>query len=221
VNVAFRTRRLGDVATKIDYGVTASASADDNGTKFLRITDIQDGAVDWRAVPFCMAPQNRLRSAKLSDGDIVFARTGATTGKSFLIQSPPDGAVFASYLIRVRPAASIDSAFLAQFFQSRSYWSQIRQKTQGATLGGVNATSLSEIEIPLPPLDEQRRIAAILGRADTLRRKRKRALGLLDNLTQSIFLEMFGDPIENTKRLPIMTLENVVSPSRKITLWNP
>ena len=217
MNIVFPVRRLSDIATNIDYGVTASASAVETGTKFLRITDIQDGAVDWQTVPFCRAPPSKLRSAQLSDGDIVFARTGATTGKSFLIQSPPDGAVFASYLIRVKPSVSVNPAYLAHFFQSKGYWSQIQRKTQGAAQGGVNATSLSEIEIPLPTLDKQRRIADILDKADSLRRKRKRALDLLDSLTQSIFMEMFGDPIENTKRLPIVTLENVVSPSRKIT----
>jgi type I restriction enzyme S subunit len=164
------------------------------GNKFLRITDIQDGSVDWARVPYCIAPESKLRSASLADGDIVFARTGATTGKSFLIKSPPSGAVFASYLIRVKPSAAVEPAYLAHFFQSAGYWTQIRKKTQGAAQGGVNASSLSELEIPLPPLDEQRRIAAILDKADALRRKRNRALELLDGLTQSIFLEMFGHP---------------------------
>lgn len=197
MNTVFPVRQLSDLATSIDYGVTASASTVQNGTKFLRITDIQDGTVDWQSVPFCEAPPSKLQSARLSDGDIVFARTGATTGKSFLIQSPPNGAVFASYLIRVRPSASVNPAYLAHFFQSGDYWSQIRRKTQGAAQGGVNATSLREIQIPLPPLDEQRRIATILDKADALRRKRKRALDLLEDLTQSMFLEMFGNPASN------------------------
>jgi type I restriction enzyme S subunit len=197
VNAAFPVRCLSEIATSIDYGVTASASAVESGPKFLRITDIQGGVVDWRTVPFCEAPPKKLRSAQLSDGDIVFARTGATTGKSFLIQSPPDAAVFASYLIRVKPSTAVIPSYLAHFFQSKNYWSQIRRKTQGAAQGGVNATSLSGIEIPLPPLAEQRRIAAILDKPDALRRKRRRALELLDSLTQSIFLGMFGDLVES------------------------
>lgn len=192
MNAALPVRPLNELATSIDYGVTASASKIDSGSKFLRITDIQDGTVDWRTVPFCEAAPNKLRSAQLLDGDIVFARTGATTGKSVLIQSPPDGAVFASYLIRVRPSVSVDPAYLAHFFQSKGYWSQIQRKTQGAAQGGVNATSLSEIEIPLLSLDEQRRVATILNKADALRRKRKRALDMLDKLTRSIYLERFG-----------------------------
>lgn len=199
MSFAFPTKQLSDLAVEIDYGVTASASTLDTGTKFLRITDIQDRSVEWASVPFCEAPENKLRSARLEDGDIVFARTGATTGKSFLIKSPPDGAVFASYLIRVKPSRLVDPNYLAHFFQSSGYWGQIKRKTQGAAQGGVNASSLSELEIPLPPFDEQRRIAAILDKADDLRRKRKRALELLDGLTQSIFLEMFGDIESNPK----------------------
>lgn len=210
MSFAFPTKPLAEIADAIDYGVTASASTIDTGTKFLRITDIQDGYVDWATVPYCDAPPAKLLSAALSDGDIVFARTGATTGKSFLIKSPPRGAVFASYLIRVKPSSRIYPAYLAHFFQSQGYWSQIQKRTQGAAQGGVNATSLSEIAIPLPPLPEQRRVAAILDKADALRRKRKRAIGLLDSLTQSIFLEMFGDPATNPKCLERIALGDVI-----------
>ena len=221
MNAIFPVRQLSEIAASVDYGVTASASVIEGGAKFLRITDIQDGTVNWQTVPFCDAPPKKLRSARLTDGDIVFARTGATTGKSFLIKSPPDGAVFASYLIRVRPSACVNPAYLAHFFQSNGYWSQIRRKTQGAAQGGVNATSLSEIEIPLPPLDKQRRIAAILDRADALRRKRKRALDLLDSLTQSIFLKMFGDPVRNTKSFPWKTFGEIGQLDRGVSKHRP
>ena len=72
---------------------------------------------------------------------------------------------------------------------------------RATTADNFSIDNLRDLEIPLPPLDEQRRIAAILDKADALRRKRQRALDLLDGLTQSIFLEMFGDPITNAKRL--------------------
>src|SRR5665213_2269322 len=70
-------------------------------------------------------------------------------------------------------------------------------KGRGATFPQVSRNDIGELDITLPPLHEQRRIAAILDKADALRRKRKRALDLLDSLTQSIFLEMFGDPVSN------------------------
>ncbi|MGO7537939.1 hypothetical protein ACC680_05045 [Rhizobium ruizarguesonis] len=90
--------QLGELSEAIDYGVTASANFSDGDAKFLRITDIQDNKVDWATVPYCAAPAKKLANAMLRDGDIVFARTGATTGKSFLLKKPPSHAVFASYL---------------------------------------------------------------------------------------------------------------------------
>lgn len=212
MSFAFPTKRLAELAAAIDYGVTASALSRDTGTKFLRITDIQDGSVDWEQVPFCEAQDRKLRSARLDDGDIVFARTGATTGKSFLIKEPPQGAVFASYLIRVKPAQSIYPSYLAHYFQSAGYWSQILKKTQGAAQGGVNATSLSELEIPIPPLDQQRRIAAILDKADALRRQRRRAIEIGECLSSSAFREMFGRSLG----LPEVSLAELIDPDDKI-----
>src|SRR5262249_23230571 len=92
---------------------------------------------------------------------IVFARTGATTGKSFLIKSAPN-AVFASYLIRLRPSKVILSEFLAYFFQSRLYWQQITENISGSAQPNCNATKLASIRVPVPPLNEQVRIVSKL-----------------------------------------------------------
>lgn len=117
---------LSEIASKIDYGVTASAKSEPIGPRFLRITDIQDGAVNWSTVPHCDAPEKKLKSALLQSGDIVFARTGATTGKSFLLTDLHEAAVFASYLIRVRPSPDVIPSYLAHFFQTPDYWQQIK-----------------------------------------------------------------------------------------------
>lgn len=186
---------LSELSETIDYGVTASANPTSGKAKFLRITDIQENRVNWATVPFCDADAKKLRNSRLVDGDIVFARTGATTGKSFLVRRPPEDAVFASYLIRVRASESVTPEYLAHFFDTRDYWSQIKGMAQGAAQEGVNASKLASLQIPLPPLDEQKRIGAILDKADALRAKRRQAIALLDILTQSIFLEMFGDLI--------------------------
>lgn len=196
------TVSLAEVSDLIDYGVTASANPEPVGPKFLRITDIQDGDVDWGAVPYCDADERKLRSSRLRPGDIVFARTGATTGKSYLIRECPDNAVFASYLIRVRPSPRIDPRFLAHFFNSAGYWEQISLKAAGAAQPGVNASKLEELILPLPPIDEQRRIAAILDQADALRAKRRAALAQLDEMARAIFVEMFG-PGPYQRTIPI------------------
>ena len=202
---------LGDIAESIDYGVTASAAQQPVGPKFLRITDIQDGGVDWSQVPWCECPRREVGQSALRPGDIVFARTGATTGKSFSIRDCPDNAVFASYLIRVRLGEQADPGYVSHFFQSADYWSQITKSARGAAQPGVNATTLRSLEVPLPPLPEQRRIAAILDHAEALRVERRAALAKLDTLAQSIFIEMFGDPFSNPKGWPTMALREIAS----------
>jgi type I restriction enzyme S subunit len=193
---------LGDFAESVDYGVTASATEQPVGPKFLRITDIQNGVVNWENVPWCECDTRSASDARLNAGDIVFARTGATTGKSFLIRECPTDAVFASYLIRVRVGDAAEPRFISHFFQTPEYWAQIMRSARGAAQPGVNATTLKSLKIPLPPLPEQRRIAEILDKADALRAKRRAALAQLDTLTQSIFLDMFGDPATNPKGWP-------------------
>ena len=200
---------LSQVATSVDYGVTASAATESVGPKFLRITDIQANAVDWRQVPWCECSERESKEANLQSGDIVFARTGATTGKTFLIEDCPEDAVFASYLIRVRLGSEIEPRFVNQFFQSKDYWAQISKGARGVAQPGVNATTLKALRIPLPPLPEQRRIAAVLDQADALRAKRREALAQLDRLTQSIFIEMFGD--QQSQEWPIETIADVAA----------
>lgn len=201
-------RSLDDLAERIDYGHTASADRAAVGPKFLRITDIQSGHVDWNTVPHCPVFPDELDKYRLNDGDIVFARTGNTTGKSFLLKEPPKDSVFASYLIRVRPSRLVDPRFLAHFFDTPNYWNQIEKNTQGAGQPGVNATRLKTIEIPLPPLSEQKRIADILDKADSIRRKRQEARTNSDALIASSFREKFGDPVTNSMGLETIPLSD-------------
>jgi len=176
------------------------------GPKFLRITDIQNGKVDWNTVPYCKCDNHD--KYRLRPGDILFARTGATTGKSFLIRDCPHS-VFASYLIRVQLSKEVYPAYVYQFLQTPSYWSHIAQFTTGSTQGGFNASKLAEIRVPLPPLPIQKQIAAILEKADAAREKRRQASQLTEQFLQSAFLEMFGDPVTNPKGWDVRTLEEV------------
>ena len=204
---------LEGIAESVDYGVTASAAASPIGPKFLRITDIQDNKVNWDAVPWCECDERAGRESRLQPGDIVFARTGATTGKSILIGDCPSDAVFASYLIRVRIRSDVEPRYVSHFFQTADYWLQISKGARGAAQPGVNATTLKALEIPLPPLPEQRRIAAILDQADALRAKRRETLAQLDSLTQSLFIERFGDPAAGTPKSPVHPLESLLEES--------
>lgn len=188
-------KKLGDLS-KINYGYTESACAEPVGPKFLRITDIQDNYVDWDTVPYCPIAASDVPKYQLAEGDIVFARTGATTGKSYLITEPPD-AVFASYLIRVQLAAKeLLPSFLFLFFQTRSYWDSIKSGSSGSAQGGFNATKLGELVIPYPKLaKEQQTIIAKLNKisAETQRLASlyERKLAALEALKKSLLHQAF------------------------------
>lgn len=155
VPVNWEVVELNKVCEKPQYGFTDSASAQGNA-KFLRITDITEYGVNWKNVPYCNC--NDFEKYKLQDGDIVFARIGATTGKSYLISNPPKS-VYASYLIRVRCIDTILPDYLIYYFSTEQYWKQI-DATKGNNLkGGVNGSILSKLLIPIPSLPEQRKIA--------------------------------------------------------------
>ena len=147
--------RLGNLCAAIQYGL--SNSAEPKGShKFLRITDIQNGTVNWDTVPFTRTSDPDVYLLK--PGDIVFARTGATVGKSFLITETPYPSVYASYLIRIRLLGDLLSEYIYQFFDSACYWSQITDKSVGVGQPNCNGTALKELFIPLPPINEQLRI---------------------------------------------------------------
>ncbi|MDZ7371263.1 MAG: restriction endonuclease subunit S [candidate division KSB1 bacterium] len=159
--------RLGEVAERPQYGYTASASNAPVGPKFLRITDIQDGKVFWPSVPFCQVAQSQIEHYLLKSGDILVARIGATTGKTFLVAECPP-AIFASYLIRLRvaPEKGLLSDYLSYFTDTEAYWAQINSNKGGRLKQGINIPILENLVIPLPPLPEQREIARILQAVD-------------------------------------------------------
>ena len=139
---------------KPQYGYTASASNEQIGPRFLRITDIQNGQVDWDSVPYC--PCDEPEKCRLSDGDIVFARTGATTGKSYLVRNPPE-AVFASYLIRIRPCEHVLPEYIWWYFQSSSYWAAVYSGIDDGNRPNMNGTKLGALRIPFPKSKKMQR----------------------------------------------------------------
>jgi type I restriction enzyme S subunit len=131
-----------------------------HAVRIRAITDIQDGRVNWETVPYCSCSDENRGTYDLQPGDIVFARTGATTGKSYLISTCPDAA-FASYLIRLRPrTALITPRYFSMFLKTSLYWSQIMTLRKGSAQPGVNARILARLRVPLAPLPEQNRIVA-------------------------------------------------------------
>ena len=149
---------IAEISSSINYGVSESAKVTGK-YRLLRITDIQDGKVSWESVPFTDYPEDKAKAFELSDGDILFARTGATVGKSYLVEAAPNNAIFASYLIRVQYSHSVIPQYIKFFFESGYYWEQISSNSVGVGQPNVNGTSLGKLRIPLPPAAEQKRIS--------------------------------------------------------------
>lgn len=154
--------KLGDVCEKIQYWFTGKI-IEGGRYKYLRITDIQNSEVDWTSVPFVSINEIEAKKYLLKSWEIVFARTGATVGKSFLIWEIWENKVFASYLIRIIPQyVRIKSEFLKYFFQSKIYWKQIFADATGAAQPNFNAKKLSFLKIPLPDIETQSQIVSHL-----------------------------------------------------------
>lgn len=153
--------KVADIANNIQYGYTGKTVVKGK-IKYLRITDIQNQKVNWETVPISdISEEKEIEKYKLKINDILFARTGATVGKSFLIEEL-EPSIFASYLIRVQPKDRVFPKYLYLYFQSESYWKQIRAHEVGAAQPNVNGKKLGQIRFPLPPLPEQKRIVAKL-----------------------------------------------------------
>ena len=149
---------VNEIAIKIHYGYTAKANGKNIGPKFLRITDIQNNNVNWNLVPYCEISEEDIEKYLLSEGDLLFARTGATVGKSFLITGKIPEAIFASYLIRIIINNNVNKKYISYFFHSNHYWSQIHLKKIGSGQPNVNGKKLANIKLPLPPLSIQNQI---------------------------------------------------------------
>ena len=149
--------RLGEITKIIQYGVSKSAKSE-GLYRLLRITDIQYNKVIWENVPFTDIKEKDAENFILENGDFLFARTGATVGKSYLVEDLVEKSVFASYLIRISLLPNNNINYIKYFFNSEFYWQQISEKSIGIGQPNVNGTSLKELFLPLPPLAEQKRI---------------------------------------------------------------
>lgn len=189
---SWNTRRLADLCASVDYGFTASATHEPTGSRFLRITDIRQERLRWSQVPFVVATTEQQAKYALADGDIVVARTGAFTGHNALVRDPPP-AIFASYLVRLRAAPEADPRFLYYYMQSRLYVDHVAAVIGGSAQPNASAKVLTAAELLVPPLDEQRAIATVLGALDD-RIEANRALNeTLEATCQALFRSWFVD----------------------------
>lgn len=151
--------RWGDLSYSIQYGYNAPA-LEVGKIKMVRISDIQDNEVVWDSVPYCNISDEDIDSYLLAPNDILFARTGGTVGKSYLVKEVQEKCVYAGYLIRTRYSKKLIPQYLKLFMESPLYWQQLRNGTIATAQPNCNGKTLAKMILPLPSLDEQKRIVA-------------------------------------------------------------
>ena len=149
--------RWGELSQSIQYGYNAPAK-ETGRIKMVRISDIQDNKVLWDTVPFCDIDEESIETYLLKSNDILFARTGGTVGKSYLVKAVPEEAIYAGYLIRTRYSNSLSPEYLKFFMESELYWNQLRNGTIATAQPNCNGKTLANMFVPVPPLAEQKRI---------------------------------------------------------------
>ena len=177
--------RWGNIALSIQYGYNAPA-LERGDIKMVRISDIHDNVVQWENVPFCNIEACDIDTYLLKENDILFARTGGTVGKSFLVQSVPEPAIYAGYLIRTRYSQELCPQYLKVFMESQLYWEQLKSGTIATAQPNCNGKTLGRMLLPIPLKAEQSRLVQKLTSLTPMFQRYAKAQQDLDNLNESI-----------------------------------
>ena len=153
--------RWGNISQSIQYGYNAPA-LEHGAIKMVRISDIQENCVLWDNVPYCKIEENDIDTYLLKVNDILFARTGGTVGKSFLVEEVPERAIYAGYLIRTRYSSLLNPRYMKLFMESQLYWEQLKNGTIATAQPNCNGKTLAKMLLPIPPTKEQDRIVGKL-----------------------------------------------------------
>ena len=186
-------RKLGEVASGFEYGLNAAASDFDGEKKYLRITDIDDQTREFRTDDLSSPDINNPIDDRylLKEGDILFARTGASVGKTYLYKASDGKTYYAGFLIRAHVSDEADAGFIFQSTLTERYKQFVLLTSQRSGQPGINAQEYSDLLLPLPSLMEQRRIGAFFDRLDSLITLHQRKYDKLCVLKKSMLDKMF------------------------------
>ena len=190
---SWEQRKLGEVASSFEYGLNAAAKEFDGVNKYLRITDIDDVSREFREDDLT-SPDTDLSAAsnyQLHNGEILFARTGASVGKSFIYRESDGLVYFAGFLIRARIRPEHDAEFVFQNTLGLPYEKYIQVTSQRSGQPGVNAQEYAEYSFMVPSLAEQKSIGSFLHQLDTLITLHQRKLEKLQAIKRSMLEKMF------------------------------
>ncbi len=198
---------LGDIATlQAGFGFPPSLQGRSTGQyPFAKVGDISRGgrsesSILSKADHYVDAVDvAALRAKIVPPGSVLFAKIGEAIRQNHRVVAGCEMLIDNNAMAAI-PNACVDSRYLYHFLKTVDFYCL----APATTVPALRKSDLEKLQVPLPPLPEQRRIAAILDQADALRAKRREALAQLDSLSQSIFIEMFGDPATNSSGWPLI-----------------
>ena len=186
-------RKLGDVASSFDYGLNAAATEYDGQNKYLRITDIDDETHEFSKSDLTTPLADLAMSADylLKEGDLLFARTGASVGKTYLYRQFDGMVYFAGFLIRARIGEGADPEFAYQATLTDAYKKYVAITSQRSGQPGVNAQEYADYQLMLPSKTEQQQIGMTLRSLDDLITLHQRKYDKLVIFKKSMLEKMF------------------------------
>lgn len=213
-------KKLGEVATFIngDRGKNYPSAKDfvESGVPFINAGHLNNGIISYDKMNYITINKyNSLGSGKIIKNDILFCLRGSL-GKYAIVAEDSMGAI-ASSLVIIRPFQNADNRFIAHFLSSAKIKEYIAKNNNGSSQPNLSAKSVASFIIPLPPLSTQLVIVTELDKINELIRLKKEQLKDFDNLAQSLFYEMFGDPVENEKGWEVKKLNEIVSDNCSIS----
>lgn len=185
--------KFKDVIINSQYGYTATETSQTEGTyKYLRITDIVPYYVNFDTVPFCKITEKDVSKYIVKEGDILIARTGATTGYNYVVPSRISNTVYASYLIRfIVDKNLVLPLFMKYVLKTQSYYGFVNNYIGGSAQPGMNAKVFTKFNIPKFSLVTQQKIASILSAYDRLIENNTRRIRLLEQMAENLYKEWF------------------------------
>lgn len=190
---SWEQRKLGELSSSFEYGLNAAAKEYDGENKYIRITDIDDDSREFKQEDLT-SPDTDLSSVekyKLSEGDILFARTGASVGKSYVYKASDGLVYYAGFLIRARIKPEYNSEFVFQNTFTDDYEKFIKVTSMRSGQPGVNAQEYSQYQIMMPSKPEQDKISDCLRNLDNLITLHQREVEKLVKLKKSMLEKMF------------------------------
>ena len=189
----YKLGEIADVQTGPFGSQLHMSDYQDEGTPIITVEHLGDNRIIHNNLPLVgEKDKNRLKKYVLAEGDIVFSRVGSVDRRAY-VSANEDGWMFSGRCLRVRPAQEVDSKFLSYYFGLEDFKETIRRIAVGATMPSINTTILSNVVIPLPPIDTQQRIASILSslddKIDLLHRENKTLEAMAETLFRKWFIE--------------------------------